>query len=57
MQLTKEKYIVSRETLLEVLKALENNWFSDAEGESYNNDDVIGADEALRAEINAQEES
>lgn len=42
------------EALLELAKAAENarvvlgrHWFSDVDGESYNNDDVIEADEKL----------
>ena len=56
MNLTLEKYTVSRETLEAVLNALGDNWFyPDGEGEEYNNDPVIEADELLQEELASQE--
>jgi hypothetical protein len=53
MDMTKDNYAISKATLSLVLEALSAHWFS-SEGE-YNNDDVIAADQALQAEIQAQE--
>jgi hypothetical protein len=56
VKLKKEKYEVSAATLEMVMNALAANWFrSDGEDE-WNNDDVIDADNALRAEVEAQEQ-
>lgn len=56
MKLTLDKYTVSRETLEAVLEALDNNFFTSNDGESYNNDDIILAHERLQAEVTTQEE-
>lgn len=36
-----------REVVEKVQEALSSNWFSDIDGESYNNDDIIEADKLL----------
>lgn len=55
MKFNKKTYTISAETLKLVTEALAANWFiSDGEDED-NNYDVIEADKALTAEIEAQE--
>ena len=44
---------ITKETIEKVLDVLSDHWFSD-DGE-YNNDDIMEADKALRAEVKAQE--
>lgn len=55
MELTKEKYTISRDTIKKVLDALGDNWFSSDGEEEYNNDDIVEADKALQEEIETQE--
>jgi hypothetical protein len=56
VELTKKEYIISKETLEIVLKALGNNWFvSTGDGDEDNNDEIIAADRVLQAEISAQQ--
>lgn len=60
MELKKDSYIISKSTLEKVLNALSNNWFttsadSDGYTEDFNNDDVIEADELLKAEVEKQQ--
>ena len=44
---------ITKETIEKVLDALADNWFSN-DGQR-NNDDIIEADKALRAEVKSQE--
>ena len=57
MKLTKDKYIVSRQTIEKVLDALDAHWFYSNDEDEYNNDDVIEADKKLQIEIKEQEET
>lgn len=49
-----KQYLITEATLVKVLEALSNHMFEDVEGDSWNNDDVIEAHNALDAEINEQ---
>lgn len=55
MELKKNEYVVSKETLKMVLDALSAHWFSYGDDDEYRNEEVIAADEALQAEIEAQQ--
>lgn len=47
--------MVSNTTLEKVLKALSRHMFTDVEGESYNNNDIMEAQELLEQELIKQE--
>jgi len=51
MDLTKQYYRISKDTIEKCLEALGNNWFDG----DYNNNDIIKADEALQEEIEKQQ--
>ncbi len=55
MKLTKDKYVISRGTIDIVLIALGNNHSYSIDDEDYNNEDIIVADNLLKAEIKGQE--
>lgn len=55
MKFNKQSYVISVETLKMVTEALGNHWFYSTEEDEDNNEDVIAADNALAAEIEAQE--
>ena len=48
----KQVFIITKETLEEVLDALSDHWFSE-DGE-HNNNDIIDAERVLKAEIESQ---
>ena len=54
MKLKKEQYKISKQTLEEVLEALQNNWFTSADDEDYNYDDIMDAQRSLEIEIESQ---
>lgn len=47
----KDKVCVSKATIDKVLNALNNNWFYCNGEDEWNNDDIIEAEEILRAEL------
>lgn len=53
MKLKLERYEVTAETLVKVIEALGEHWFSN--GGYTNNDEVIAAQKELEAELNLQE--
>ena len=56
MKLIKESYLISRETVEKCMDALGDNWFGNDGEDEYNNDDIIEADNALKKEVQAQNE-
>src|SRR3972149_8943380 len=56
LNLTKDRYVISKETVALVIEALSAHWFSWEGEEEKNNEDIIAADKALVAEIKLQDE-